>query len=89
MNPKAVAVCPLPDYQLDVVFANGGRRIFDVRPYLEHGVFRQLKDTEQFSAVRVVAGAVEWPGEIDLSYDTLYVEGAEVRMVDHKLSLAP
>jgi hypothetical protein len=22
----------------------------------------------------VVAGSVEWPGEIDLSYDTLYLE---------------
>ena len=23
-------------------------------------------------------GSVEWPGEVDLSYDTLYVEGEEI-----------
>ena len=28
-----------------------------------------------FKAARVVAGSVERPGEIDLSYDTLYPEG--------------
>ncbi len=88
MNPKAVGVHPLLDYQLDVVFANGERRIFDVRPYLERGVFRLLKDAERFASARVVAGSVEWLGEIDLSYDTLYVEGAAVRVADHKLSLA-
>jgi len=89
MNPKAVAVHTLPDYQLDVAFTNGERRIFDVRPYLERGVFRLLKDAERFAYARIVAGSVEWPGEIDLSYDTLYVEGAEVRVADRKLSLAP
>ncbi|WP_366943292.1 hypothetical protein [Nevskia sp.] len=60
-----------------------------MRPYLERGVFRLLKDEARFASARVVAGSVEWPGEIDLSYDTLYVEGAEVRMAAHKLSLAP
>ena len=82
MNPKAIAVHTLPDYQLDVTFTNGERRIFDVRPYLERGVFRLLKDKERFASARVVAGSVEWHGEIDLSYDTLYVEGAEVRVAD-------
>lgn len=52
-------------------------------------MFRLLKDEARFASARVVAGSVEWPGEIDLSYDTLYVEGAEVRMAAHKLSLAP
>lgn len=89
MNPKAIAVYPLPSYRLDVEFANGVRRIFDVRPYLEKGVFRQLKDMERFAAVRVVAGAVEWPGEIDLSYDTLYLEGRDVEAGVDNLSLAP
>jgi len=26
----------------------------------------------------VVAGSVEWPGEVDLSYDTLYLESKPV-----------
>ena len=35
----------------------------------------RLREIEIFRAVRVVAGSIEWPGGLDLSYDTLYVEG--------------
>jgi len=65
-------VIPTPDFSLRLTFTNGERRLFDVRPYLGKGVFRQLQDYERFSQVRVVAGTVEWPGEIDLCPDTLY-----------------
>ena len=65
-------VSPTPDFGLCLAFTNGERRLFDVRPYLDKGVFRQLQDYERFSQVRVVAGTVEWPGEIDLCPDTLY-----------------
>jgi len=64
----------LDDYRLELVFENGERRIFDVKPYLERGVFKRLQNRATFQGVRVVAGSVEWPGEIDLSYDTLYLE---------------
>jgi len=65
-------VSPTPGFGLCLAFTNGERRLFDVRPYLDKGVFRQLQDYERFSQVRVVAGTVEWPGEIDLCPDTLY-----------------
>ena len=65
-------VSPSPDFCLSLTFSNGERRRFDVRPYLDKGVFRELRDFSRFSQVRVVAGTVEWPGEIDLCPDTLY-----------------
>ena len=74
MNPYVKQVRPLEDYQLEVFFENGERRIFDVKPYLKRGVFVRLQNRATFQAVRVVAGSVEWPGELDLSYDTLYLE---------------
>jgi len=74
MNPYVRTVQPLEDYQLDLVFANGERRVFDLKPYLEKGVFKRLKVPGLFKTARVVAGSVEWDGEIDLSYDTLYLE---------------
>ena len=43
-------------------------------PYLQRGVFVKLQNRSLFQAARVVAGSVEWPGELDLSYDTLYLE---------------
>ncbi len=74
MNPFVKQVRPLENYQLEVIFENDERRIFDVKPYLKRGVFVRLQNRATFQAVRVVAGSVEWPGELDLSYDTLYLE---------------
>jgi hypothetical protein len=79
MNPLVQQVQVLPDYRLALVFSNGEHRIFDVSPYLEKGVFQQLRDPERFKAVTVVAGSIEWPGEIDLSYDTVYLQGEPVK----------
>ena len=74
MNPKVTSVRALANYRLHLTFTNGEQRMFDVSPYLETGVFRQLRDAFRFEAAKVVAGSVEWPGEIDLSYDTLYLD---------------
>ena len=78
MNPYVKQVRPLEDYQLELIFENGEHRIFDVKPYLHRGVFVRLQNHSTFQAVRVVAGSVEWPGELDLSYDTLYLESQPV-----------
>jgi hypothetical protein len=75
MNPHVKSVRALDDYELEVGFDNGESRRFDVKPYLERGVFVRLRDHAAFRAVRVVAGSVEWANGLDLSYDTLYVEG--------------
>jgi hypothetical protein len=75
MNPHVTSVRALDDYELEVSFDNGECRNFDVKPYLDRGVFSRLRDRAVFQAPRVVAGSVEWPNGLDLSYDTLYVEG--------------
>jgi hypothetical protein len=75
MNPYVKKIQPLDDYRLEVLFENGERRLFDVKPYLYRGIFVRLQDRSLFRAARVVAGSVEWPGGLDLSYDTLYLEG--------------
>ena len=74
MNPFVIEVHPLEHFRLEVLFENGERRIFDANPYLERGIFVRLRNRATFRAARVVAGSVEWPGELDLSYDTLYLE---------------
>lgn len=75
MNPTVATVHAVAPHRLRVRFSNGEVRLFDVSPLLHLGVFRQLRDAARFQAVRAVAGSVEWPGGIDLSYDTLYVDG--------------
>lgn len=78
MNPYVKSVHPMDGFRLALVFDNGEERIFDLSPYLERGVFRRLRNPSLFNGVREVAGSVEWPGGLDLSYDTLYVESKPV-----------
>ena len=78
MNPYVEAVRPLDDYELEVTFENGERKRFDVKPYLSRGIFVRLQNRAVFQSVRVVAGSIEWPGGLDLSYDTLYVRGQAI-----------
>lgn len=82
MNPYVVSVTPTDDFRLDLFFENGEQRIFDVKPYLNRGVFVRLQNPATFAAARVVAGSVEWSGGLDVSYDTLYLESAPVTAVD-------
>ena len=74
MNPYVKDLTTLPNYRLLLSFENGETRIFDAAPYLEKGVFQRIRHPGLFGLAKVVAGSVEWPGEIDLSYDTLYLE---------------
>jgi hypothetical protein len=74
MDPHVKSVRALDDYELEVLFENGECRRFDVKPYLWRGIFVRLRDRALFQAVRAVAGSVEWPGGLDLSYETLYIE---------------
>ena len=74
MNPFARHVRPVGEFALEIQFETGERRVFDMTLYLRRGIFARLRDSSIFMSARVVAGSVEWPGGIDLSYDTLYVE---------------
>jgi Protein of unknown function (DUF2442) len=78
MNPHVTSVRALDDYELEVSFDNGECRRFDVKPYLDRGIFVRLRDREAFRAVQVVAGSVEWANGLDLSCDTLYLEGRPI-----------
>ena len=79
MNPHVTLATPQAEHRLLLEFDNGETRLFDLTPWLDKGVFRALRDSPEFAQVRVVDGSVEWPGEIDLSYDTLYLRSVVVK----------
>jgi hypothetical protein len=74
MHWDVKTVKPLPDYRLYVETVGGRKGIFDMTPYLDHGVFRELKDTGYFNRVSVVLGAVTWPHQQDIAPETLLAE---------------
>ena len=75
MLPRVIAAKPRPDFQVEITFDNHETKIFDVRPYLELGIFTELKDRSYFDSIRVEDGTITWKNGQDFSPDTLYLEG--------------
>ena len=48
MNPRVKEVTPEGDYRLRITFTNGETGIYDCRPLLDFGVFRELRDVGLF-----------------------------------------
>ena len=80
MNPQVTRLTPHGNHRLLLEFSNGEMRLFDLTPWLGKGVFRALRDSPEFAQAQVVDGSIEWPGEIDLSFDTLYLRSVPVRL---------
>ena len=65
-------VQPLPNYKLILTFENGEKRQFDMNPYLNQGVFQELKDVSKFNTVHVCFDTIEWENEVDFDPEVLY-----------------
>lgn len=74
MNPRVTEAICHDDFTITLTFANGERRRFDARPYLDYPVFQPLRNPGYFQCGRVAHGTVAWPGEEDFCPDTLYLE---------------
>jgi hypothetical protein len=70
----AIRVVALNDYRIYVEIADGRRGIFDLKPYLERGLFRELRDESYFRQAGVHFGAVTWPHGQDIAPEVLLAE---------------
>lgn len=75
MIPDVVQVKAFPDYRLQIQFADGILKIFDMKPYITYPAFSELQKNNLFFSARVDGGTVVWTDEIDISPDTLYLKG--------------
>ena len=78
MLPRVKDVKPNSDYTLTLLFDNNEKKVFDVKPYLEIGVFKAIKDRKVFNRVRPILGTIQWPDGQDFCPDTLYLDGKPV-----------
>lgn len=69
---KVLKVIANDDYTLTIRFDTGESKIFDVKPYLTKGIFVQLQDIIKFKQAYVDYDTVVWPGNLDISPETLY-----------------
>jgi hypothetical protein len=67
---------PQTDYSLILTFENGERKRFDMKPYLDRGIFRKLRNAEIFGAARVSFNTVSWGEDIDFDPEALYEGGS-------------
>ena len=78
-------VKPLPDYYIYVEIENGNKGIFDLKPYLNLGVFRELQDMHYFNQVHILFGAVTWPNEQDIAPETLLAQMIPLKAKDSEI----
>ncbi|MCK9640469.1 MAG: DUF2442 domain-containing protein [Prolixibacteraceae bacterium] len=71
-------VKPINNYNLILTFDNGEKRQFDMKPYLDRGIFQELKDISKFNTVRVSFDTIEWDNEADLDPEILYKNSVAV-----------
>lgn len=67
-------VQPLSNYRIYVEIEDGRKGIFDLKPYLDRGVFRELRNVHYFKQVSILFGPVTWPNEQDIAPETLLAE---------------
>ena len=82
MNPRVKDVKPQSNYTVLLTFTNGEKKIFDVKPYLEKGIFRELKDASLFNSVKPFLGSIQWKNGQDFCPDTLYEDSVSLRRSD-------
>lgn len=69
---SVIKVLPQDDFKLLVTFNTGETKLFDMTPYLNKGVFTQLKNRDLFKSAYVAFDTVCWPGDMDIAPETLY-----------------
>jgi hypothetical protein len=71
-------VIPQDNYLLLLTFENGEKRLFDLKPYLDFGIFQELKDLRLFKTVRVSFDSIEWDNEADLDPELLFQKSIKI-----------
>jgi hypothetical protein len=82
-------VKPLADHRIYVEIVDGRKGVFDLKPYLDHGVFRELRDEHYFNQVGLLFGAVTWPHEQDIAPETLLAEMVPIESAPPDEALRP
>ncbi len=74
MYPAIREVVTHKDFSLSIVLDNGEKRFLDMKPYLDFGVFKKIRDYEKFKRVRVAFDTIEWTEGIDLDPEFVFAK---------------
>lgn len=73
---RIASVQPQVGHKLKLRFHDGVEGVVDLSAEVGKGIFEAWRDERHFASVKLARGgrALEWPGEIDLCADALYLE---------------
>lgn len=74
MYPGVHEVTANKDFSLNIVFDTGEKRLLDMKPYLDFGAFKKIRDYEIFKRVRVAFDTIEWDEGVDLDPEFIYAK---------------
>jgi Protein of unknown function (DUF2442) len=78
-NPFIKKIKKIEPYFVDLEFENGEEKRVQMAQFLELPAFQKLKKVDLFLKVKIVDGwSLVWLDEIDLSHDTLYLQGVPI-----------
>jgi len=80
---KIISVKTCANFRLELMFDTGEERLFDMTPFLEKGIFTQLKDENLFKQAHILWDTVCWPNELDISPDTLYLRSEPINPINN------
>lgn len=66
------------NYLLLLTFENGEKRQFDMKPYLDRGIFQELKEIRLFKTVKPSFDSIEWDNEADFDPEVLYQKSIRI-----------
>jgi hypothetical protein len=75
-----IKVSTQEDFKLIIEFENGERRFFDMKPLWPLKPWNRISSRKFFQNVRVEYGSIVWPGNIDISPETLYEDSTPMQM---------
>ena len=76
---KVIGVIPLENYILELTFDGEEVRVFDVKPYLYFGIFKELKEIGYFNKVKITFDCISWPNGQDFSTEILYLKSIPIK----------
>lgn len=82
MLVSLLKVKPLSDYKLLLSFVSDETKIFDMTPYLDKGIYRELIDEDVFKSARISFDSVEWKNHADIDPEFLYFNS--IPLVKHR-----
>jgi len=78
MKPRAIDVKIINEYNIEITFNNGEKRVLDITPYFKFKIFQELKEKDNFEKVKVSGLSIEWENGADICPDELYENSKKI-----------